>query len=103
MGSTPSEDDVISDGQPWVYFDPQPGADGKRMVVDGGTPATTFFVWLKPHKCHSSCTPAQLAIAEKAGTPEDCHEVSSPSDSVGSALAPMRCRQMLTQHTCDAL
>lgn len=75
VGTSPSDDDVVSEGQPWVYFDSQPGADGKRMVVDGSTPATTFFVWLKPLKCKSTCNPQQLAAATNQGKPESCHEI----------------------------
>ena len=45
IGTAPSEDDVVSDGQPWIYFDSHPSAEGKRMIVDRETPQSTFFVW----------------------------------------------------------
>ena len=101
VGSTPAEDDVVSDGQPWVYFDSRPDADGKRLVVGAETPATTFFVWLKPHKCHNSCTESQLAAATSRGTPEECVEVSS---SAVNALVCVHTRVLASSHrTCGAL
>ncbi len=48
VGTEPGDDNVVSDGLPWVYFDSRPEAEGKRMVVDKDTHSTTFFVWLKP-------------------------------------------------------
>jgi uncharacterized Zn-binding protein involved in type VI secretion len=102
VGSTPAEDDVISDGQPWVYFDSRPGADGKRMVVEAEMPATTFFVWQKPLKCHSDCTQSELAAATSRGTPEDCAEVSicPPMPAPASILATLH---PVTASTCDML
>ena len=46
VGTEPGEDDVVSDGTPWVFFDPSPEAEGKRVVMQKDMLSTDFHVWL---------------------------------------------------------
>lgn len=106
VGTSPTADDVVSDGHAQVLFDTSPSAEGRRMVVDKDTKESTFFVattngkrvvdYKEPHVSADPpiCSPRVSGVMRKGGelSAEDPQTISVRYNCAvgGSTVITMR-------------